>query len=69
MKTRFIIIAAAAVTLIAACGGKSVEQKLADYNAWSQEFMATYHETIQGIIADSTITDEEERSRKVSEYK
>ena len=66
MKTRLLLIVGLMMAAVA-CGQKSVEKKIADYKKWDAEFGEKYQQTIMGIMADSTLT-EDAINTKVSEY-
>ena len=49
MKTRTLILLAAAALSLAACKTKTVEEKLAEYNAWNESFMETYRTRLASL--------------------
>ena len=62
MKKFFYLIAAMAVMAVA-CKSVPEEQKVADFEAYIEQFMAEYNEKVSAIQADSVSTDEEKRAK------
>lgn len=62
MKKCFYLIAAMAVMAVA-CKSVPEEQKVADFEAYIEQFMAEYNEKVSAIQADSVSTDEEKRAK------
>ncbi len=55
---RIMFVAAALLVFAASCKSVSEEQKLADYKAGTDQFMADYQAAVKAIQSDSTLTDE-----------
>ncbi|MBQ1937163.1 MAG: TlpA family protein disulfide reductase [Bacteroidales bacterium] len=62
MKKCFYLIAAMAVMAVA-CKSVPEEQKVADFEAYIEQFMAEYSDKVSAIQADSVSTDEEKRAK------
>ena len=54
MKTRIFLVTLAAVAMVAGCknASKSVEEKLAEYNQWNQDFMTAFRTRITALQDD-----------------
>ena len=62
MKKCFYLFAAVAVMAVA-CKSVPEEQKVADFKAYIEQFMAEYNEKVSAIQADSTSTQEQKRAK------
>lgn len=62
MKKCFYLFAAVAVMAVA-CKSVPEEQKVADFEAYIEQFMAEYNEKVSAIQADSTSTQEQKRAK------